>query len=236
MTAFIMPGELREKLGFDGYAEALRRRWLLADSEQSGMVQVTNNLNVVEEIRQIAECEPVAKSPGTVKYGEPVMGNNPVEYPSGNATEQKMGTEAPKSDDQGETVKKAFTGAGEGNTGEVVAKSPGDVSYKNEAARYALAHAGRRHLNEFIAPATGKVGAQVTAATPVTTNQNLPKEANVGDRVIVASEGQTYTATVAKKSPDGTYNLSFGQGGPRDQARPYRSTEFKVAGVAAPAA
>lgn len=259
MSSFVMPGELREKLGFDGYAEALRRRWLIADSEISGMVQVTNNLSVVEEIRQIAECEPCAKSPGDVKYGEPSKGN-PVEYPSGNANDHKMGTEKGKSDDEGEKVEKTFSGGG--GSKEAVAKSPGSVEYpsgeateqkmgkeagssedkgegvkktwSNEAARLTLSHAGRHHITEIAPPATGKPAVTITPARTGTT-PNAPKDADVGDQVIVASEGQTYTATVARKSPDGTFNLSFGDNGPRDRGRPYRPDEFKLAGVAAPA-
>lgn len=58
MTGYIMAGVLREELGFDGYGEALRRRWIEADMEQSGMVTITNNLGKVEEIRQLAaECK-----------------------------------------------------------------------------------------------------------------------------------------------------------------------------------
>ena len=222
MSSFIMPGELREKLGFEGYGEAMRLRWLVADSESSGMVQVTSNLSLLEEIRKIAECEPCAKSPGEVTYGEPKLGSNPVEYPSGSSTEQKMGNEAPKSDDEGGPVKK---------------------SWSNESARFALAHAHRHFpIQEIAPPATGKPAVAMTpsvpATTPVTTaaaTGHLPPDANIGDEVIVASEGQTYTAKVARKSPDGTYSLSFGNKGPRDGTRPYKPSEFKVTGVAAPA-
>lgn len=58
MTGFIMAGVLREELGFDGYGEALRRRWIEADMEQSGMVTISNNLGVIEDIRKLAaECK-----------------------------------------------------------------------------------------------------------------------------------------------------------------------------------
>lgn len=55
MTAFVMTGVLREELGFEGYGEALRRRWIQADEEMSGMVQITNNLGVIAEMRALAE-------------------------------------------------------------------------------------------------------------------------------------------------------------------------------------
>ena len=58
MTGFIMAGVLREELGFEGYGEALRRRWIEADMEQSGMMTITNHLGTVAEIRQLAsECK-----------------------------------------------------------------------------------------------------------------------------------------------------------------------------------
>ncbi|MGV0949095.1 MAG: hypothetical protein ACOYB3_00175 [Azonexus sp.] len=58
MTGFIMAGVLREELGFEGYGEALRRRWIEADMDQSGMVTISNNLGVIESIRQLAaECK-----------------------------------------------------------------------------------------------------------------------------------------------------------------------------------
>jgi len=256
MSSYIMPGELREKLGFEGYSEALRRRWLIADSDVSGMVQVTNILAVVEELRQIAECEPCAPSPGAVKYGTPGTGN-PVEYPSGNANDHKMGEEKPKSEDKGEAVKKTFSAGGDGGSpvdypsGESTEQKMGTESggsedkgeavkktWSNEAARYTLAHAGRsRTLHEIAPPATGKPAVTFTPARPATTPNatGRPNDAQVGDQVIVASEGQTYTATVARRSPDGTFNLSFGEKGPRDGQRPYKAEEFQVAGVAAPA-
>jgi len=55
MSAFILTGKLRESIGFDGYGEALARRWIVPDQEGSGMVQVSNHLGTVAEIRQLAE-------------------------------------------------------------------------------------------------------------------------------------------------------------------------------------
>jgi hypothetical protein len=55
MSAFILSGQLREELGFDGYKEALNRRWIMADQEGSGMTQITNHLGAVAEMRQLAE-------------------------------------------------------------------------------------------------------------------------------------------------------------------------------------
>jgi hypothetical protein len=57
MSSYIMSGELREALGFEGYGEAIRRRWIMADESGSGMVTVTNHLTTVNEIRTLAqEC------------------------------------------------------------------------------------------------------------------------------------------------------------------------------------
>ena len=55
MSAFIMSGNLRESLGFEGYGEALARRWIVPDQEGSGMIQVSNHLGTVAEMRQLAE-------------------------------------------------------------------------------------------------------------------------------------------------------------------------------------
>lgn len=54
MSAFIMSGQLRETLGYDGYGEALARRWIMPD-ESSGMIQVTSHLSTVAEMRQLSE-------------------------------------------------------------------------------------------------------------------------------------------------------------------------------------
>jgi hypothetical protein len=55
MSSFIMSGQLREELGFEGYGEALRQRWIMADEDGSGMIQITNNLGAVAEMKRLAE-------------------------------------------------------------------------------------------------------------------------------------------------------------------------------------
>jgi hypothetical protein len=54
-SALIMNGQLRDELGFDGYSEALRRRWIVADMEGSGMVQFNQSMTVLQEMRVLAE-------------------------------------------------------------------------------------------------------------------------------------------------------------------------------------
>jgi len=226
MSSFILSGELREKLGFEGYGEAMRRRWLIADTDSSGMVQVTNSLGLIEEIRQIAECEPCAKSPGGVTYGQPALGSNPVEYPSGNATEQKMGNEAPKSDDEGEAVKKTWSGDAAGDKGEVVAKSPGDVSYKSEAAHYALTHAARHHLQEIAPPATGGTGIGGSAA------------AVTSPVAAIGTQNPKSSVPVNPEFPPGTVCAECGDPNPTSGGYPFpalcdRCTQKAIADMAA---
>lgn len=69
MTGFIMAGVLREELGFEGYGEALRRRWFEADMEQSGMVTITNNLGMIEDIRTLAKEFKAESHESTCKCG-----------------------------------------------------------------------------------------------------------------------------------------------------------------------
>lgn len=54
MSPLFYTGDLREKLGEEGLAEALRLRWMLPD-EHSGLLQITNSPGVLGEMRQLAE-------------------------------------------------------------------------------------------------------------------------------------------------------------------------------------
>ncbi len=57
------PAQVQARLGSDGMQEALRRRWLLPDTE-SGNLCVNNNLGVIREMSDIAEaaCEKCGKA------------------------------------------------------------------------------------------------------------------------------------------------------------------------------
>lgn len=54
LSPLFYTGDLREKLGEEGLAEALRLRWMLPD-EHSGLLQITNSPGVLGEMRQLAE-------------------------------------------------------------------------------------------------------------------------------------------------------------------------------------
>jgi len=58
MTHVVLPADLQSKLGPDGMAEALRRRWVEADYD-SGALRVNSNLGVVTEVERYAnsKCE-----------------------------------------------------------------------------------------------------------------------------------------------------------------------------------
>ena len=55
LNPFIMQGQLQEKLGFDGYCEAQRRRWVVADSEGSGFMTISRDGTIVHEMKGLAE-------------------------------------------------------------------------------------------------------------------------------------------------------------------------------------
>lgn len=71
MSAFIQPGHLIEQIGTEGYAEALRRRWLVGAEEAEGLMTVTNQLGIVNEMRELAsECACEEKEEDDEKAGE----------------------------------------------------------------------------------------------------------------------------------------------------------------------
>lgn len=75
-------------------------------------------------------------------------------------------------------------------------------------------------------PGTNPVTAPAGNPTNPTT---APAGANIGDQVTVAENGQTYTAKVQSKQPDGKFKLSFG--GTRPARDVYASNELKIVGT-----
>ena len=57
MNPVILPGLMHAQLGAEGMQEALQRRWLVPNME-TGNLQVSIDLNVVEEIRNVAAQAP----------------------------------------------------------------------------------------------------------------------------------------------------------------------------------
>ena len=98
----------------------------------------------------------------------------------------------------------------------------------------ALSHASRP-LQELNYPGTGHDGGarmpRPAAPTSPTPKQAAPPQ--IGDDVMVAEEGQSYTGKVQTVKPDGRYTLSFGNTKP-PKMRDYSPEELRMVGAAAP--
>ncbi len=160
-TSVVNPRVLQEKLGCEGYSEALRLGWLVPELELGGVVSVSTRgdhrramesaaaLTDAEKV-QLAEAAPAPASASRGFYGESVV----------SAT----------------LVMKEATDAG------------------------------------------------------VVDND---KEAEIGDQVTVAEGGQSYSARVQAKNPDGTMKLSFG--GTKPNRDVFKTAEIRVTSRAMPA-
>jgi hypothetical protein len=105
--------------------------------------------------------------------------------------------------------------------------------HADESSRISLAHA-HRNINELLAPGTGHDNsAPFRPKTPNTPTSTMPNKASpdVGDDVIVAEAGKTYTGKVGAKNQDGKYTVSFGNEKPPVN-RSYGPNELKVVGGA----
>ncbi len=77
-----------------------------------------------------------------------------------------------------------------------------------------------------VSPTAPPVG-NPSSSNPSTT----PPGANIGDQVTVAENGQTYSARIQAKQPDGKFKLSFG--GTKPTRDVYASNEMQVVGTPA---
>lgn len=104
---------------------------------------------------------------------------------------------------------------------------------------FAMNHAGRRLHESYLgysgsstsggAPGSGQP-ANPPAATqqPPNATMNRPgSDYMVGEDVLVAEEGKSYSAKVQSKNADGTYKLSFGPNRPAQQDRLFRKEEMQ---------
>jgi hypothetical protein len=111
---------------------------------------------------------------------------------------------------------------------------------KQEARDYAIRHSQRFHETLGLggdasgsggAPGSGQPQGQPVAPpqqTPTSPTPNRPgQNYMVGEDVMVADEGKSYSAKVQKVNPDGTYVLSFGQNRPTQQNRMFRREEMQ---------
>lgn len=103
-------------------------------------------------------------------------------------------------------------------------------------------HHASRPLYELNYPGTGHDGgssgarsprpaAPVSPTTPSSPQRSTPPQ--IGDDVLVAEEGQSYTGKVQQLKPDGRYTLSFGSTKPA-KLRDYGPDELRMVGAAAP--
>lgn len=113
---------------------------------------------------------------------------------------------------------------------------PWEKKPTDESRRICLAH-GQRTLNEWSAPGSGQPDPAVRSATPAPAPPAPPapaapapaapvgEEPAVGEDVMVAENGQQYSATIRSREPDGTYTLTFGGTRPTTERR-YRKEEL----------
>ena len=206
MAAFIMSGQLREELGYEGYGEALARRWIMADQEGSGMVQITNHLGTVAEIRQLSE-----------------------EYLREEGKEctfcHKKGSEC--------ACKKCPTCKESNCTCESVRESASIIAQshamRQKMSLREIATLGLGNPERTGTPPTLPSVSQPSspASTPASTTAAPPREqaVNVGSSVRIVQDGKTYVGRIDAVKSDGKFSISFGGERPAVD-RTYDKTEI----------
>jgi hypothetical protein len=173
MNPVVMNGEMIAALGSDGMSEALQRRWLVPNVE-TGHLQVSTDMQVVEELRTIAD----APAPEAESVQEGATHNMALDH----------------------------------------------------------AHRERGMLTELMAPMTGHDNSAPfrpkAPASPAAPSSTAPQAGGVGgpgvgDEVIVAEAGRTYTGTVGAVGTDGKFKVSFGNEKPPVN-RDYGTNELKI--------
>ena len=64
LSSIIQSGDLQTEIGADGFAEALQRRWVVPDYGETGALQVTNQLDKIQEIELVAKTSVGNRQPG----------------------------------------------------------------------------------------------------------------------------------------------------------------------------
>ena len=188
MTAFIMSGQLREELGFEGYSEALRQRWIQPDEDGSGMITITNNLGKVAEMRAMAEefkkedccptckkseCKCKCKDGKCVCNCESALLRESADLAVHHANRTKM----------------------------TLAE---------------IATMGLGHLPDTASSPISGVGHQGTPQAPQSISKpdpaepNRPQSLTIGTDVRIVQDGKTYVGKVSQVKPDGKMQISFG--------------------------
>lgn len=193
MTAFIMTGQLREELGFEGYSEALRNRWIQPDEEGSGMITITNNLGKVAEMRELAhqyaqECKDRCGSCGKNKCA---------------CDGRCDACKGEKCTCESAPVRESASFA--------LAHASRTKMTLAEAATLGLGH----QSDTAGTPIVG-ISQQSTPTAPAAISKpdpaapNRPQALSIGSDVRVVENGKTYVGKVSQVKPDGKMQISFG--------------------------
>jgi len=209
MSGFIMVGQLREELGFEGYSEAMRRRWILPDQEASGMVTLTNHLGTVAEMRALAEEHKNEKCPKC------------------HATMKEFKCDGEKCDGCGHVE---CTCDGKKLTSEcaIIAQSH---AFRNKPGLVEIATMGVGQTSDHSTPVVGVGNAVPNPSATQLPAQQAPARTGsapvgVGTDVRVVQDGKAYACKVAKVGQDGKYEVSFAAEKPAVQ-RTYDHTELQ---------
>lgn len=181
MSPIITSGEMLASVGADHMQEALQRRWLVPNGE-TGYLQVSTDMNRVQEMRDLSEkCD-------KCKCAEC-------------ACQEALPT--------------------------------------NESRNAVMAHAGvKPALYELLSPGTGHdSGSPLTgnsgglpptqpAQAPTSSTPLANAKPAIGDEVMVAEDGKTFTGRVSSLS-GGRYRLSFGAEKPKN-TRDYTENEVRM--------
>ena len=205
MSAFILTGKLRESIGFEGYGEALARRWIVADQEGSGMVQVSNNLGTVAEIRLLAE-EYLKEEECTFCHK------------SGDECKCQKCPDCKKANCKCESLSSVAESA------HLVATAH---AFRTKPSLNEIATMGLGNPDRLGTPPTQPSVSQPPAPTqqPTTASPAHTQPVNVGSNVRVVQDGKTYVGRISAVKSDGKFSISFG--GPEQPAvqRDYDKTE-----------
>lgn len=208
MTGYIMSGQLREELGFEGYAEALRRRWILADEDASGMVTLSNNLGTVAEMRALAEEHEKSKECGVCH-------------------KTADGCKCEKCKDCGHA--KCTCESKAACESAILAQAH---AFRAKPGLQEIATMGVGQTADHSTPVVGVGNAVPNPATQQQQqNQQPPNRpgnapVQVGTDVRVVQDGKTFAGKVAKVNTDGKYEVSFAADKPA-VVRSYDHTELQ---------
>lgn len=209
MSGFIMAGYVREELGFDGYGEALRLRWIEPDMDQSGMVTVSNNLNKVAEMRAAAqECACKCKS-GDCKCG---------------CKDGKCTCESIKESESPGAHFFAQAHAFRRN------RSMGETAPVTEVATLGLGRTGEAPDTPVIglgAQSASQAPTQAQPVKPPPPAAGAPKPLGIGSDVGVVEAGRQFTGKISRTLPDGKFEVSFAGDHPGVN-RSYDKTELSA--------